>query len=80
MGAMRYALAYHFLTLGEYMSTITITLKTNDAFYRVGPDGFCHELPDILESLAQYIRDENAFPDAINDSNGCTVGSIIETA
>ena len=62
------------------MSTITITLKTNDAFYRVGPDGFCHELPDILESLAQYIRDENAFPDAINDSNGCTVGSIIETA
>ena len=77
---MRYALAYRFLTLGESMSTITITLKTNDAFYRVGADGFCHELPDILESLAQYIKDENAFPDEIYDSTGCTVGSIIETA
>ena len=62
------------------MSTITITLKTTDAFYRVSPDGFCHELPDILESIAQYIRDENAFPDDIYDSNGCIVGSIIETA
>jgi hypothetical protein len=61
------------------MSTITITLKTNDAFYKVGPDGFCHELPDILDSLAQYIRDENTFPDEIFDSNGCVVGSIDET-
>jgi hypothetical protein len=68
-----------FLTLGESMSTITITLKTNDAFYKVGPDGFCHELPDILESLAQYIRDENTFPDEIYDSTGCVVGSIDET-
>ena len=61
------------------MSTITITLKTNDAFYRVGPDGLCHELPDILESLAQYIRDENTFPNEIFDSTGCAVGSIDET-
>jgi hypothetical protein len=47
------------------MSTITTTLKTTDAFYRVSPDGFCHKLPDTLGSIAQYIRDENACPDDI---------------
>jgi len=61
------------------MSIITIKIRTDSkAFDFVGPDGMNHALPDILESLANYIREENQFPDWIYDSNQDIVGKITE--
>ena len=62
------------------MSKITITIDTNnDAFQNVSVDGMSHELPNILESLATYILENNELPEFIYDSNGNKCGNIIES-
>jgi len=62
------------------MSKITIIIHTdNDAFQDISPDGMSHELPDILESLATYILENNELPGSIYDSNGNKCGSIVES-
>jgi hypothetical protein len=63
------------------MSKITITINTdNDAFQNDSVDGMSHELPDILESLATYILENNELPEFVYDSNGNKCGSIVERA
>jgi hypothetical protein len=59
---------------------ITININTaNDAFQDISPDGMSHELPNILESLATYILENNELPEFIYDSNGNKCGTIEET-
>ena len=61
------------------MSKITIIIQTdNDAFQDISPDGMSHELPNILESLATHILENNELPGSIYDSNGNKCGSIVE--
>lgn len=63
------------------MSKITLTINTdNDAFQNLAVDGMNHELPDILESLATYILENNELPEFIYDSNGNKCGTIMESA
>jgi hypothetical protein len=63
------------------MSKITITIHTdNDAFQDISADGMSHELPDILESLATHILENNELPEFVYDSNGNKCGSIVERA
>lgn len=58
---------------------ITITIDTdNDAFQDIAPDGMSHELPNILESIATYILENNELPEFIYDSNGNKCGTIKE--
>ena len=62
------------------MSKITIIIHTdNDAFQDISPDGMSHELPNILESLATHILENNELPEFIYDSNGNKCGSIVES-
>lgn len=63
------------------MSKITITINTdNDAFQNLAVDGMNHELPDILESIATHILENNELPEFIYDSNGNKCGTITESA
>ena len=62
------------------MSKITITIDTdNAAFDDLAPDGMSHELPNILESLATHILENNELPEFVYDSNGNKCGSIVES-
>lgn len=62
------------------MSKIIITIDTdNDAFQNSSVDGINHELPNILESLATYIIENNQLPEFIYDSNGNKCGTTKET-
>lgn len=62
------------------MSKITIIIHTdNDAFQDISPDGMSHELPNILESLATHILENNELPEFIWDSNGNKCGTILES-
>jgi hypothetical protein len=62
------------------MSKITIIIHTdNDAFQNDSVDGMSHELPNILESLATHILENNELPGSIYDSNGNKCGSIVES-
>jgi hypothetical protein len=62
------------------MSKITIIIHTdNDAFQNNSVDGMSHELPNILESLATHILENNELPGSIYDSNGNKCGSIVES-
>ena len=62
------------------MSKITIIIHTdNDAFQNDSVDGMSHELPDILESLATHILENNELPEFIYDSNGNKCGTIWES-
>jgi len=62
------------------MSKITIIIHTdNDAFQNNSVDGMSHELPDILESLATHILENNELPEFIYDSNGNKCGTIWES-
>lgn len=64
------------------MSTITITINTDNAAFHddIAPDGMNHEFPNILESLATYILENNELPEFIYDSNGNKCGTILESA
>lgn len=63
------------------MSKITITINTdNDAFQNLAVDGMNHELPNILESIATHILENNELPEFIYDSNGNKCGTITESA
>jgi len=63
------------------MSKITIIIHTdNDAFQNSSADGMNHELPNILESLATHILENNELPEFIWDSNGNKCGTILESA
>jgi hypothetical protein len=62
------------------MSKITIIIHTdNDAFQNNSVDGMSHELPNILESLASHIIENNELPEFIYDSNGNKCGTIWES-
>jgi hypothetical protein len=59
---------------------INISINTdNAAFEDVAVDGMNHELPRILEALANYITKYNRLPPAIFDINGNKVGTITES-
>ena len=59
---------------------INISINTdNAAFEDIAPDGMNHELPRILEALANYIIKYNELPPAIFDINGNKVGTITES-
>lgn len=62
------------------MSKITIIIHTdNDAFQNSSVDGMNHELPNILESLATHILENNELPEFIWDSNGNKCGTVVES-